>query len=82
MIALTVGQILVGLIWGPIVTAVSWFLQTDRVVNRLFDGFVRSGRHTVLERDEVTRTLRKVPIFGMAIGVFAFGVSLANLLFG
>ena len=82
MLILTVGQIVTGLVLGPIIIPLSWFVQTERVVNHLFDGLVRAGRNAEIERDVVTRRLRRVPILGMAIGVFAFGYSLANLLFG
>lgn len=74
-------QAVTGLVIGPIFVALAWLLQTERVVNRTFDGFVRSGRNTVLERDTVTRRLLRIPIVGMAMGVFVFGYSLANLLF-
>jgi hypothetical protein len=80
MIALTTGQALTGLILGPMFVAISWIGTTDRYVNRVVD-FVESGRATDLDRDVHARRLREVAIVGMAIGVFAFGYSLANLLF-
>jgi hypothetical protein len=77
MIALTTGQAVAALI----VVAFAWIGQTDRIVNRIVDGFVQSGRATDLDRDAHARVLRTVAIGGMPIGVFAFGYGLANLLF-
>ncbi|MEI8406337.1 MULTISPECIES: hypothetical protein [unclassified Kribbella] len=70
-----------GLILGPIVVAFSWFGQTDWVVNRIVEGFIRSGQATDLDRDVHVRRLKRVPIVGMAMGVFVFGLCLEDLLF-
>ena len=73
MIALITRQALTGLTVGPIFVAISWLMQTDRVVNRIIEGFVQSGRATDLDREIHRRRLRRIPIIGMAMGVFLFG---------
>ncbi|MEU4607449.1 hypothetical protein AB0F43_31070 [Kribbella sp. NPDC023972] len=82
MIYLTTDQILPGLIIGSVFVAISWLGLTDRYVNRVVDSFIEHGRATDLDRQLHARRLRTVAIAGMAMGLFVFGYSLANLLSG
>lgn len=80
MIALNSSQIWAGLVFGMVAIGFSWLARSDRVVNRIVDGFVRMGRATDLDRDIQAARLRGVAWFGMAMGLLVFGVSLADLL--
>jgi hypothetical protein len=81
MSALGTDQALTALILGPFAAALSWIGRTDRFVNRVVDSFIQNGRATDLDRDIFAGRLRAVAVVGMAIGVFVFGLGLADLLF-